>query len=165
MTITGSVDVLALTIARLEAIIGDIDGLVRVVSGNVKALPTNDLPACIIIWGPSALEPLSTEDEKYRTREFSLILAALPWVMGAELEAGEIARPFIAHFEQAFDTNPGLHTFDEDGNPNNDALRYVYDTAFSGDTGVTNIVVGNTQFSGTRMFLEVTTVRQLAEGD
>lgn len=164
MTIDATVDVLATTITRLEAILGDISGLKRVVTGNVQTLPTAALPACIVIWGPSSLvSELSTEDVKVRTREFSLLLAAKPWVLGTELEAGEVARPFVARFAAAFDANPSLHTFDADGNPNNDPLDYVDGVTLTGDTGVTNIVVGNVSFAGTRFFLEVTTLEAQEE--
>lgn len=165
MTVDASVDALALVLARLESVVEQVEGVTEATIGNVQSLPDMELPHVVILWGPSSIEQdVTTEDLLYETREYSLNLLALQWSQGLELEAGELCRPFPARFTEAFWTNPGLHTFDDDGVPQTDPLTPVMDAVYTGDTGLVGIQLGGHSWAGVRFFVEVTVALNLVKG-
>jgi hypothetical protein len=165
MTVDATVDTLTLTLARLETVLDQMEGLRGATVGNKQDVSTAELPHCVIVWGPSVIDlEQSTEDLLVATREYSLLILGMSWAMGVELESGEVCQPFPGRLEQLLWTNPGLHTFEADGTPKIDQRSPVMKALYTGDTGLIQIILGQWSFAGIRAFVEVETWQDLTQG-
>lgn len=134
-----------------------VTGIVTAVAGAPRRLTAADLPAVVVTTGEAQRQ--RDDNVIMISRQYNLVLLALPWQQGIELEAEQTCEPFFEAFEEAFLSRPSLQLAD-----NTTPLEGVMNADLLGDTGVTNVELAGVGYAGIVFTLQVDSIRVLTRG-
>lgn len=133
------------TAPRLQTILASISGVTRAYDRLPGSLAAADLPAFLIVPGEATQRMLSGRGGMMQeSRTYKLLLYVKPLSLETFNQAMNDVRPFFRRVQERF---VAAHRLDN--------LDYVVHAHLAGDSGVTPLVYGRTEYAGVEFDLEV----------
>jgi hypothetical protein len=139
---------------RLAEILENETSALTAYARSPQGIVSADLPMFIITTQSGVLNTGANLGSAYdlpvESRQYNLVLLALPWSMGTDLEAETACEPFFAEVANALTRRESLE-YPRKQN----ALAGVLQAKLISDTGIVNVVYNDSRFAGVIWTVEV----------